>query len=378
MNGRITITGGNVSAYGGKYGAGIGGGDLSDGGIITISGGKVYAKGGQEASAIGGYDAVQAVVYDSGMNALEHTDHLFITLDEPLNLTLNGGQDVSVATGGTAVAPAISESTLFMDMGNENATKVVYTVDDPSIAAVDDDGRVTGLSAGTTTLTATLLPSGRTRSVLVKVDTGCRRDESCPISQFADAQPTAWYHDGVHWALEQGVMNGVGNGRFAPDSSTTRAMIVTMLHRLEGESASGYAMTFQDVPDGKWYTEAIRWAAEQEIVKGYSAERFGPEDRLTREQLVTILERYARYKGMDVSEGEKSYLVGFTDAADISKWAVKAFRWAVHAGIINGVGNSRLSPGTDATRAQVATMLMRYDLLPKNTPKSKRARMLTK
>ena len=198
-----------------------------------------------------GFDAVQAVVYDSGMNALEHTDHLFITLDEPLNLTLNGGQDVSVATGGTAVAPAVYESTLFMDMGNENATKVVYTVDDPSIAAVDDEGRVTGLSTGTTTLTATLLPSGRTKSVRVKVDTGCRRDESCPISRFSDAQPTAWYHDGVHWALEKGVMNGVGNGRFAPNASTTRAMLVTMLWRMEGEPASGYVMTFKDVPAGQ-------------------------------------------------------------------------------------------------------------------------------
>ena len=275
------------------------------------------------------------------------------------------------------MAPAVYESTLFMDMGNENATKVVYTVDDPSIAAVDDEGRVTGLSTGTTTLTATLLPSGRTKSVRVKVDTGCKRDEGCPISRFTDAQPTAWYHDGVHWALETGVMNGVGNGRFAPDSSTTRSMIVTMLHRMEGERASEYTMTFKDVPAGKWYIEAIAWAAENEIVKGYSAEKFGPEDRLTREQLVTILERYARYKGMDVSEGEKSYLIGFTDAGTISDWAVKAFRWAVNAGIIQGVGGNRLSPATDATRAQVATMLMRYDLLPKNTPKAKRARMLT-
>lgn len=113
---------------------------------------------------------------------------------------------------------------------------------------------------------------------------------------------------------------------------------------------------------------SIRWAAEQELVKGYSAERFGPGDRLTREQLVTILERYARYKGMDVSESENSYLVGFADANTISDWAVKAFRWAVHAGIINGVGGSRLSPATDATRAQVATMLMRFENLPREAP----------
>ena len=163
-------------------------------------------------------------------------------------------------------------------------------------------------------------------------------------------------------------MNGVGNGRFAPDSATTRAMIVTMLYRMEGEPASGYAMTFKDVPAGQWYTDAIRWAAENEIVKGYSAEKFGPDDRLTREQLVTILERYAKYKGVDVSKGEEAYLTGFTDADAISDWAVKAFRWAVDAGIINGTTKTTLSPKTDATRAQVATMLMRYDAMPKEIP----------
>ena len=96
--------------------------------------------------------------------------------------------------------------------------------------------------------------------------------------------------------------------------------------------------------------------------------RWSKPFRLTREQLVTILERYARYKGMDVSESVNSYLVGFADANTISDWAVKAFRWAVHAGIINGVGGSRLSPATDATRAQVATMLMRFENLPREAP----------
>ena len=160
-------------------------------------------------------------------------------------------------------------------------------------------------------------------------------------------------------------MNGVGDGRFAPDSSATRAMAVTMLWRMENGPESGYDMRFRDVAAGQWYTEAIRWAAEKEIVRGYSAERFGPEDRLTREQLVTILERYAKYRGMDVSTGEASHLTGFTDAAQISDWALKAFRWAVNAGIINGVGGSRLSPAAVATRAQIGAMLMRFDALPK-------------
>ena len=308
-----------------------------------------------------GYDAVQATVVDSnGMVIVESGQHL-ITMNAPMNLSLNSDQPLVIDTDESRSVEASFETNVFLP-----SDKVIYSVADPRIATVDEEGRVTGLTDGTTTLTATLLPSGRTKSVKLKVGKGCKKDASCPISEFTDAQPAAWYHDGVHWALEMGVMNGIGNTRFAPDSPTTRAMIVTMLHRMEGEPASEYAMTFRDVYAGKWYTDAIRWAAEKEIVTGYSAEKFGPEDRLTREQLVTILERYAQYKGCDVSKGEKTYLAGFTDASTISDWAVKAFRWAVNAGIINGVGENRLSPHTDATRAQVATMLMRYDAMPKD------------
>ena len=117
----------------------------------------------------------------------------------------------------------------------------------------------------------------------------CPKDNTCPMAAFADLDRACWYHDGVHWALENGIMGGTGAGRFDPDAATTRAMIVTMLYRLEGEPASGYRMTFLDVPEGQWYTEAIRWAAEHGIVNGYSADAFGPSDELTREQLVTIL-----------------------------------------------------------------------------------------
>ena len=315
-----------------------------------------------------GYDAVQAVVYDRSLNNLEHSDQRFITLDAPLNLTLNGGKAVAVEEGASVNAEATYESTLFMDMGEMYATKVVYTVDDPSVATVDAEGNVTGLSAGTTTLTATLLPSGRTKSVKIKVGEGCKKDSSCPISKFTDSDPKAWYHDGVHWALDEGVMNGVAEDRFAPDTPTSRAMIVTMLYRMEGEPEVSGAATFKDVPAGRWYTEAVNWAYAKQIVNGYNAEKFGPDDNLTREQLVTILERYAKYKGLDVSKGEEAYLTGFTDAAAISDWAVTAFRWAVDAGIIQGVTKTSLSPKTNATRAQVATMLMRYDAMPKNAP----------
>ena len=191
----------------------------------------------------------------------------------------------------------------------------------------------------------------------------CPKDDTCPMTAFTDLDKSSWYHDGVHWAIENGVMNGVGNDRFEPSGTTSRGMIVTMLYRMEGEPASDYAMTFRDVEDGKWYAEAVRWAADNGIVNGYSDDAFGPNDPVTREQIVTILLRYARYKGVDTEAGELKPLEGFDDTRDISDWAVKAFRWAVDAGIIQGTGGGKISPKLDASRAQVATMLMRYDAM---------------
>ena len=315
-----------------------------------------------------GYDAVELAIRDSEGAVLERSDgEDFIAMEAPMNLALNGGEAMSLELGESKAAALGYEDNVFIEAG-----KAVYSVDDPSIAAVDAEGNVTGLAAGTTTVTATMIPSGRSASVKVKVGEGCPKDGGCPISAFSDADPKAWYHDGVHWALQEGVMNGVGNGRFAPAAATTRAMIVTMLWRMEGEPGSDDAMTFQDVPDGKWYTDAIRWAAAQELVKGYSAERFGPNDMLTREQMVTILERYAGYKELDVSKGEAAVLTGYADADRISGWAVKAFRWAVDAGIIRGTTETTLSPGSDATRAQVATMLQRYSELKQDPVKRNR------
>ena len=137
-------------------------------------------------------------------------------------------------------------------------------------------------------------------------------------------------------------------------------MFVTVLYRMEGEPKSDYAMTFKDVPENTWYTEAVRWAAENGIVNGFDEETFGPNNQLTREQLATILCRYANWKGIMTTLGETTPLTGFTDTRDVSDWAIKSVRWAVSVGIIQGVGNDTISPKTSATRAQVATMLMRY------------------
>ena len=115
--------------------------------------------------------------------------------------------------------------------------------------------------------------------------------------------------------------------------------------------------------DGLWYTEAVRWAAKNGIANGYSESAFGPEDNVSREQLVTILHRYAQFKGIDVSVGEDTNILSYTDAFSVSGWAMAAMQWACGAGILNGKGDGTLAPADNASRAEVATMLMRFDAL---------------
>ena len=179
-------------------------------------------------------------------------------------------------------------------------------------------------------------------------------------SAFSDVKTSAWYHEDVQYVSENGLMKGTGENLFSPDATTTRGMIVTILYRLEGEPVVDYAMGFTDVAEGEWYTEAVRWAASEGIVGGYGGGLFGSDDAVTREQLAVILYRYAVYKGYDVSIGEDTNILSYTDAFEISEYAVPAFQWACGAGVIEGVTESTLVPRGNATRAQVATMLMRF------------------
>ena len=185
------------------------------------------------------------------------------------------------------------------------------------------------------------------------------------LSRFVDVDATAWYADSIRWAIENGVMNGVSPKYFNPDGDTTRAMVATMLWRLEGSPVVSGEMKFVDVAEGTWYTEAVRWAASTGIITGSKIPAdttpwpmgFRPDDAVTREQLAAMLYRYAQYKKADVSASAS--LSNYGDAQAVSSWATSAMQWAVGSGIINGVG-SDLAPAGNATRAQVATMLMRY------------------
>ena len=179
----------------------------------------------------------------------------------------------------------------------------------------------------------------------------------CASKDFIDVDLSKWYHEGIDYAVITGMMNGVGDGLFNPDGTTTRGMIVTILHRLEGEPTAK-ASAFRDVQSGSWYENAVNWASQNGIVTGTSSSTFAPNTPVTREQLATILYRYAQYKQYD-SNG-KADLSMFKDSSSVSSYAMDGVSWAVNAGLINGVGDNMLSPSGSATRVQVATILMRF------------------
>ncbi|WP_454941426.1 S-layer homology domain-containing protein, partial [Evtepia sp.] len=175
---------------------------------------------------------------------------------------------------------------------------------------------------------------------------------------FTDVSETDWFHDAVQYVYDNGLMGGVGDGQFAPNATTNRAMVVTILYRLAGEPAVSGDAAFTDVADGLWYTDAVLWAAQKGIVNGISATEFAPAGDLTREQLATILFRYAESAGYDVSASAD--LSGFPDADQIQSYAAQALSWAVAEGLLQGFEDDTLRPQGNATRAQIATILMRF------------------
>ena len=283
--------------------------------------------------------------------------------------------------------------------GAAEGSTVTYSSSDPTVATVDSvTGLVTVLKPGTAVITATASAVGNylqtsVSCVLIVVeesggdptpdlpdtpdiptpdvptpdvpDAPCDGTISggCPAAQFSDINTGSWYHEAVDYVLKNGLMNGTGSGTFAPDGITSRAMIVTILWRLEGKPQVNYLMDFEDVAADSWYIEAVRWAASENIVGGYGNRKFGTNDPITREQMAAILYRYCQYKGIDVSVGEDTNILSYTDAFNISEWAIPAMQWACGSGMIQGIadgGSMKLDPSGSATRAQIATILWRF------------------
>ena len=181
-------------------------------------------------------------------------------------------------------------------------------------------------------------------------------EQTQPSGEFVDVPKNEWYVGAVDYAVQNGLMNGVGNDRFDPEGSMTRAMLVTVLWRYEGEPEAP-ANTFSDVKAGTWYSDAVSWASANGVVNGVGNNKFDPDGNITREQMATILYRYCNGKGIDTSK--QASISGFPDAGSVSSYAQTAMQWAVAEKLVNG-SDGKLLPQGNATRAQVATILMRF------------------
>ena len=336
-----------------------------------------------------GYDAVTVAVMNEYDETVKCTDHNFITLDAPLNLALNGGEDLTLMSGETKETALAYDSTGFMDMSG----KTLYSVADPAIASVDENGAVTGLSNGTTTLTATLMPSGRSVEIRVTVSgeaesggsdvpvwvpqeypviTGTAPEHGTVKASASSASPgtrvtvtptpepgykvgtvTVTNRNGIPIQVTD---HGDGTYSFLMPAEGVRISVDFVRETAPAEEeppAPVPARTFIDVPAGTWFTDAVDWAVAQGITNGTDETHFSPDAPCTRAQMVTFLWRAA---GSPEPAGTE---MPFADVVPGSYYE-KAVLWAVEQGITKGVSETEFGPDETVTRAQTVTFLYRY------------------
>lgn len=177
---------------------------------------------------------------------------------------------------------------------------------------------------------------------------------------FTDVSRGQWFYDAVSFVYWRDIMDGVTSTQFAPDATTTRAMVVQILYRMAGSPTVRGSSPFYDVSNGAWYADAVIWAEANDIVNGMTTTTFAPNTAVTREQLATMLYRYAQYRHYNTSAGANTNILSYYDANRISEYAFSALQWACGEGIMDGTGTGYLSPQGQATRAQLAAMLMRF------------------
>lgn len=252
-----------------------------------------------------------------------------------VNAATNGAvaADKKTASKGTTVTVTASPSKGYV----VDAVKVVDK-DGKDVAVTEKDGKyVFTMPASAVTVTGSF-----------------KAETPAPVAlPFTDVKSGNWFYDAVKYAYAQGLMTGTSATTFAPNGTMNRAMIVTVLYRLEKSPAATGASKFTDVPAGQWYSDAVAWAAANKIVNGYDETTFGPMNAVTREQMAAILFRYEQYKGLENVTLEEN-LNRFPDQNKISAYAIPALQWAVGQKIINGNADGTLDPTGTATRAQVA------------------------
>jgi len=323
-----------------------------------INGGEIEIEADDD-----GIDSIDDIVINGGKikieaedSGLESNGSVYIT-GGSISITSSIGDEevtdsvIKVYGGGIEVSGVFELSPLYgtakaFSQSDADADHIAYVDVSGNIATefktLDLGGGIVGGGA--------FVPS--VKPVVPTVNPACIGDPTCELYRFTDLNTREWYHDGIHFCIERGIMNGTSDTTFEPHVDTDRAMIVTMLWRLEGCPVVDFDMEFTDVKADYWYTEAIRWATKNGIVLGYGDGRFGPDDKITREQYVTILYRYERYKG-----GKFEGTV--YDVGEVSSWAVDAMCWALERGIYVREEGKLLSKEY-TPRALAATMLYRY------------------
>lgn len=223
----------------------------------------------------------------------------------------------------------------------------------------DEDNKYTFRMANCdVTVTVTFKEEGKTTEDTDKEED--KDDETTETTKlnFTDVKESDWFFKGVEYVVDKGIMSGVSENEFAPAGKLTRAMLVQMLYNMESRPACDAENAFMDVPVGQWYTDAVIWANDAKIVSGMGEGLFAPNMEITREQMVAMLYNYAKYKGYDVTASAD--LSKFADNASVSTWAQPAMQWAVAEGYISGMGDNQLAPQGTATRAEIASVIMRF------------------
>lgn len=336
-------------------------------------------------------------------NAAKDGDEITVVKNDKLDLTFNTTKSVKVKND-TGVAITVKFNGTNKDVAKDATETFSYTKPSSSSSGGSSSGKTTykvttsavnngGVNASPSnaekgaTITITLSPdkgykldkltvtdgSGKSVSTVKKSDTVytftmpasavkvgvsyVKATETPSGTKFNDVSANDWFASAVDYVTGKGMMNGTADNTFSPKANTTRGMVVTVLYRLENQPSTS-AASFTDVASGAYYANAVAWANANGIVSGYGSGKFGPNDKVTREQLAAILYRYAQYKKYDVS-GAKS-LDGYTDAQSVSSYAVPALQWANAVGVVTGKSGNKLDPKGNATRAEVAAMLMRF------------------
>jgi hypothetical protein len=296
----------------------------------------------------------------NGTVGSDYDETLFATGDKPIVWSLESGElpaglTLNAETGEISGIPKIAIVEIFTikALNNAGATTKTLSINimQPSKPPLDNSSSGGNSRGGGNSVQVSNDP-------VPTVDSAPTALAEPEIKSFNDVATDAWYSDAVTYVSDNQLMVGVGSGRFAPDMTINRAMFAQLLYNYAGHPAVSSSNPFTDVSSSAWYFSAVVWASSKGIVSGYGNGQFGPEDAITREQIVVIFNNFAKSQNLDISA--TTDLAAYTDAANISEWALPAVRWAIAEDILNGRSTTTIVPTGTATRAEAAMLFMHF------------------